>query len=121
MFKLTRPTPPTVEVTLYPAPQVLTVHVTETGSQTAPFPLGLLGLIVKCSLSFPAGRPLSQVCAAEALAAPRPLCRVRSGGPHGCGPAVCGAACLPVQEPDREAGSRQTGLAGWGPALGSCD
>lgn len=97
MFKLTRPTPPTVEVTLYPAPQVLTVHVTETGSQTAPFPLGLLGLIVKCSLSFPAGRPLSQVCAAEALAAPRPLCRVRSGGPHGCGPAVCGAACLPVQ------------------------
>ena len=31
------------------------------------------------------------------------------------------AARLPVQEPDREAGSRQTGLAGWGPALGSCD
>ena len=31
------------------------------------------------------------------------------------------AARLPVQEPDREARSRQTGLAGWGPALSSCD
>lgn len=120
MFKLTRATPPPAVEALYPAPQVLTAHVTETGSQTAPFPSGLLGLILKCFLSFPAGRPLSQVCAAGALAAP-PAVPCEVGGPHGCGPAACGAACLPVQEPDREAGSRQTGLAGWGPALGRCD
>ena len=69
----------------------------------------------------PAGHPLSQIHAAGAPAAPACLCHLTLGVLMVVGLLPGGGACLPVQEPGQEAGSRQTGLAGWEPALSSHD
>ena len=80
-------------------------------------------MILRRCLSFPdeqpSGAPSGQVRAAGARAAPVRLCRPRSGVLTAADLLPAGAACLPVQEPDWEAGSRQAGLVGWGPALSS--
>lgn len=52
---------------------------------------------------------------------PARLRHPRSGVLMAAGLLPEGAACLPVQEPNGEAGLQQTGLAGWRPALSSRD